>query len=101
MIPYHPHSSKRAFGHQAHVLLTAGDYGQLSGHRIAAQDHARSWAARAEQDRRMAEAGMRTRGFTPFFASLRYATGVALIRIGERLRGAPVVPAAPAEAPLA
>ncbi len=97
MIPYHPDPGDHALGERRdHRLLTAGDYGRLSGHRMAAEDHAQAWIARAEQDRRLAEAGVHPPGMAALVAILREATSVVLIRVGERLRGAPQPAPAPA-----
>lgn len=102
MIPYHPHPSDRAFGErQAHMLRIVGDYGRLVGHRLAAEDQHRALVAYAERERRASEAGLHRSGVPPVFASLRHAAGMALIQVGERLRGAPEPTATPAEARLA
>ncbi len=102
MIPYHPHPSDRAFGErQAHMLRTVGDYGRLVGHRLVAEDHHRASVAYAERERRMADAGLHRPGAGAFVSSLRGTTGAVLIRIGGRLRGAPVAPTTTTEATLA
>ncbi|MDP9369472.1 MAG: hypothetical protein M3Q03_14555 [Chloroflexota bacterium] len=97
MIPYHSHATQPAFGEgPARIPLTAGDYGRLSGHRIVAEDHARAWIARAEQDRRLAEAGVHPPGIVALVVALREATGVALIQAREWLRGVPPTATDPA-----
>ncbi|MDP9369106.1 MAG: hypothetical protein M3Q03_12655 [Chloroflexota bacterium] len=102
MIPYHPFHGERAFRErQVHMLRMVGDYGRLVGHRLAAEDLHRVAVAYAERERRLAEPGLRRPGIGLRVSSLREATGAALIRVGERLRGAPLPAVAPAEAPLA
>lgn len=91
MIPYHSHPSDRAFGErQAHMLRNVGDYGRLVGHRLAAEDHHRAAVAYAERERRVAEAGLHRTKSGVVIPSLRQAIGAVLIRVGERLRGAPL-----------
>ncbi|MDP9356299.1 MAG: hypothetical protein M3R02_13645 [Chloroflexota bacterium] len=102
MIPYHPHPSDRAFGErQVHMLRLVGDYGRLVGHRLVAEDQHRAAVAFAERERRITEAGLHHPGIGMVVSSLRVATGSVLIRVGKRLRGAPVPASAPAEVPLA
>ncbi len=97
MIPYHSHAAQPAFGKgSVRLPLTAGDYGRLSSHRIAAEEHARAGIARAEQDRRLAEAGVHPPGIVALVVALRKATDVALIQAGEWLRGVPPTATDPA-----
>ncbi len=102
MIPSHAHPSDRAFGeHRSPVLQSVGTHGWLAPSLLAAEDHSRARRARAEQDRRLAEAGMPPRGIRAVASSLQEATGSVLIRFGKRLRGAPVPAGATGKVPLA
>lgn len=102
MVPYHPHPSDRAFvERQAHMLRIVGDYGRLVGHRLVAEDQHRAAVAFAERERGITEAGLRGPGVRPSILSLRQVMGTIVIRVGERLRGAPMSASTPAEVPLA
>jgi hypothetical protein len=73
----------------AHVTRTIGDCSYLAAQRLAAEERYEAWAALAERERLAREAGLATAGLAELLASLRGSTGVALIRIGEWLRGRP------------
>jgi hypothetical protein len=77
--------------YQSDLLKTITDCGgRFTGQKLAADDFRARLIAAAELDRQLAGAGIRSAGPGSIVAQARQRVGSLLVRVGERLRGAPV-----------